>query len=506
MLMCLAEALLRIPDAETRDRLIRDKLGVGDWSRHLGHSGSLFVNASTLGLMLTGRFVRVDLGREGEIGTAPRAPRAAPRRAGGAPGDPPVDARARAATSSSARRSRRRSAARSEAEQQGLSLSPTTCSARRRARWPMPSATSAPTAPRSPRSPRRQQGDELMARPGISIKLSALHPRYELAQHRRLEAELLPRILALLVQARAGNIAVTIDAEESERLEPSLDLFERLAAAPELAGWDGLGLAVQAYQKRAIHVIAWLRGPRAARAPPHPGAPGQGRLLGQRDQARPGAGPRRLPGVHAQARDRRLLPRLRAAPARRRRGLLSAVRDPQRADARQHRRSSRASRARLRVPAPARHGRGALRGAADPRCAGRFPAASTRRSAATRTSCPTWSGACSRTAPTPPSSTASSTESVPLEQLVEDPALRLARSEPKPNPRIPLPASPLRRRATQLARRRSHRPGGARARWPSGWPPASREDRLARPGGGSGAGRAEARAMIPADRTRASAA
>jgi len=103
------------------------------------------------------------------------------------------------------------------------------------------------------------RGDELMARAGISIKLSALHPRYELAQHRRLGRELLPRALALLVQARAGNIAVTIDAEESERLEPSLDLFERLAAAPELAGWDGLGLAVQAYQKRAIHVIAWLQ-------------------------------------------------------------------------------------------------------------------------------------------------------------------------------------------------------------------------------------------------------
>jgi RHH-type proline utilization regulon transcriptional repressor/proline dehydrogenase/delta 1-pyrroline-5-carboxylate dehydrogenase len=102
------------------------------------------------------------------------------------------------------------------------------------------------------------RGGDLMARPGISIKLSALHPRYELAQHRRLEAELYPRALELLQGARAGNIAVTIDAEEADRLEPSLDLFERLAAAPELAGWDGLGLAVQAYQKRAIHVIVWL--------------------------------------------------------------------------------------------------------------------------------------------------------------------------------------------------------------------------------------------------------
>ncbi len=97
-----------------------------------------------------------------------------------------------------------------------------------------------------------------MARPSVSIKLSALHPRYELAQHRRLQAELLPRLLELLADARAGRITVTIDAEEADRLEPSLDLFEHLAAAPALGGWDGLGLAVQAYQKRAIHVIAWL--------------------------------------------------------------------------------------------------------------------------------------------------------------------------------------------------------------------------------------------------------
>ena len=102
------------------------------------------------------------------------------------------------------------------------------------------------------------RGDDLTARPGISIKLSALHPRYELAQHRRLDAELYPRVLDLLQRARAGDIAVTIDAEEADRLEPSLDLFERLAGAPEMAGWDGLGLAVQAYQKRAIHVIGWL--------------------------------------------------------------------------------------------------------------------------------------------------------------------------------------------------------------------------------------------------------
>ena len=103
------------------------------------------------------------------------------------------------------------------------------------------------------------RGEALMARPSISIKLSALHPRYEMAQYRRLPEELLPRLVDLAGRARAGNIAVTIDAEEADRLEPSLDLFERLLALPDFAGWDGLGLAVQAYQKRAIHVVAWLR-------------------------------------------------------------------------------------------------------------------------------------------------------------------------------------------------------------------------------------------------------
>ena len=96
------------------------------------------------------------------------------------------------------------------------------------------------------------------ARDGISIKLSALHPRYELAQHRRLPKELLPRLIDLLERARAGNIAITIDAEEADRLEPSLDLFEQLLMSRQLEGWDGIGLAVQAYQKRAVHVVAWL--------------------------------------------------------------------------------------------------------------------------------------------------------------------------------------------------------------------------------------------------------
>src|SRR2546430_5633106 len=94
--------------------------------------------------------------------------------------------------------------------------------------------------------------------PGISVKLSALHPRYEMAQHARVMHDLLPSLLGLAQHARDAGIAFTIDAEEADRLEVSLDLVEALALAPELAGWDGLGLAVQAYQKRALPLIDWL--------------------------------------------------------------------------------------------------------------------------------------------------------------------------------------------------------------------------------------------------------
>jgi RHH-type proline utilization regulon transcriptional repressor/proline dehydrogenase/delta 1-pyrroline-5-carboxylate dehydrogenase len=256
MLMCLAEALLRIPDADTADRLIRDKLSAGEWSRHLGRSGSLLVNASTWGLMLTGRFVRADLEQNADPGAW--LARLVHRL-----GEPVLRQALLQAMrvlgrhfvlgqtiEQAIRRAR-------EAETKGYRYS-----------YDMlgEAARTAADAEHYHGSYRdaiaaigaAAEGGNLMTRPGISIKLSALHPRYELAQHRRLHVELYPRVLELLQAARAGDIAVTIDAEEADRLEPSLDLFERLAAAPELAGWNGVGLAVQAYQKRAIHVISWL--------------------------------------------------------------------------------------------------------------------------------------------------------------------------------------------------------------------------------------------------------
>ena len=116
----------------------------------------------------------------------------------------------------------------------------------RSATWPRITTRSQQSAPRALD---REGGIE--ERPGLSIKLSALHPRYEIAQRERVLAELLPRLLELAGAAARAGIPVTIDAEESDRLTLSLELFERVAREPALAGWDGLGLAVQAYQKRA---------------------------------------------------------------------------------------------------------------------------------------------------------------------------------------------------------------------------------------------------------------
>jgi RHH-type transcriptional regulator, proline utilization regulon repressor / proline dehydrogenase / delta 1-pyrroline-5-carboxylate dehydrogenase len=255
MLMCLAEALLRIPDPETADRLIRDKLGSGDWAGHLGRSGSLLVNASTWGLMLTGRFVQVDLDEDAVGSRVTRLVRRV--------GEPVVRTALQQAMRVLGRhfvlgQTIEQAIARArEAERRGyrysydmLGEAARTMADAERYHRAYGHAIGAIVA--------AAEGDTLAARPGISIKLSALHPRYELAQHRRLPKELLPRLIDLLERARAGNITVTIDAEEADRLEPSLDLFEQLVRSRRFDGWNGLGLAVQAYQKRAIHVVAWL--------------------------------------------------------------------------------------------------------------------------------------------------------------------------------------------------------------------------------------------------------
>ncbi len=405
--MCLAEALLRIPDGETADRLIADKIPSGAWDEHLGDSESLLVNASTWGLMLTGRVVALDRNEVGEARSW----------YGGWPPNSASRWRARrssrpcasSATSSSwAVTSRPRWRARPARRNATIAI-PSTCSGEaaltradaERYREKYSAAIAAVGRAVEPR-------ESITARHSISIKLSALHPRYEFAQTQRVMRELYPVIEQLVREARDAGIGVTLDAEEADRLELSLLLVDKLLASDVTRGYAGFGLAVQAYQKRAHGPrIEWLLGAAQGHRPAHHAAAGEGRVLGQRDQARAGARPRGLSGVHAQAQYRCVLPGLRATARERRRAHLSTVRHAQCAHHRARGRSLRRRCQPLRVPAPAWHGRGAVRqrGA---RSLGQVPpAACTRPWVRTRTCCPTWCAACSRTAPTPRSSIAS---------------------------------------------------------------------------------------------------
>ena len=255
-LMCLAEALLRIPDAETVDRLIRDKIVGADWERHLGHSGSLFVNASTWALMLTGRLLRADTA-ESDLGHV--LTRFAARS-----GEPVLRQAVTAAMRILAgqfvmgrtieealdrARNAERHGYRHSYDMLGEAAHSAADAARYRAAYEGAIAAIGASAAGT---------GAIDAVPGISVKLSALHPRYEMAQRDRVLRELAPSLLALAQHAKAAGIGFTIDAEEADRLEVSLDLIEMLALAPGLAGWNGLGLAVQAYQKRALALIDWL--------------------------------------------------------------------------------------------------------------------------------------------------------------------------------------------------------------------------------------------------------
>ncbi|MBI5451217.1 MAG: bifunctional proline dehydrogenase/L-glutamate gamma-semialdehyde dehydrogenase PutA [Gammaproteobacteria bacterium] len=256
-LMCLAEALLRIPDTRTADRLIHDQLGPGDWSRHLGHSRSWLVNAASWGLLLTGRIVSLDDRQYAEPG---RFIGRLVARSG-----EPVLRRAL----QQAMQILGRQFVIGQTIDEAVQCSRHGAAARYRYSFDMlgEAALTADDAERYLAAYRQaitRLGTEavhyadLYHAPGISVKLSALHPRYEFAQAERLRRELLPRIIELCQQACAAGIALTLDAEESERLEPMLDVVAALIAEPSLRDWPGLGLAVQAYQKRAPAVIDYL--------------------------------------------------------------------------------------------------------------------------------------------------------------------------------------------------------------------------------------------------------
>lgn len=253
-LMCLAEALLRIPDDETRDALIRDKIAGGDWRSHLGDGRSLFVNAATWGLVVTGKLTSSV--NDSGLGAAltrliARAGEPVIRRG--------VDMAMRMmgeqfVTGETIEEAIRRS---KPLEARGFQysydmLGEAATTAADAARYLADYETAIHAIGKA------SAGRGVYGGPGISIKLSALHPRYSRAQADRVMTELLPRVKALAVLARGYDIGLNIDAEESDRLELSLDLLESLALDPDLAGWDGLGFVVQAYGKRCPFVIDWI--------------------------------------------------------------------------------------------------------------------------------------------------------------------------------------------------------------------------------------------------------
>ena len=253
-LMCLAEALLRIPDAATRDALIRDKLARGQWREHLGRSRSIFVNAAAWGLVVTGKLV--SLAEEKALSSA--LTRLLAR--GGEPlvrKGLDVAMRLLGETFVTGRTIKEALDRVRPLEQKGFRysfdmLGEAAMTAEDAARY-LADYEHAIHA-----IGRRDAGRGVVDGNGISVKLSALHPRYHWSQPDRVLAELLPRLLQLCRLAKRYDIGLNIDAEEADRLELSLDLLDAALADPELAGWDGLGFVVQAYQKRAPFVIDWL--------------------------------------------------------------------------------------------------------------------------------------------------------------------------------------------------------------------------------------------------------
>jgi len=260
-LMCLAEALLRIPDNATVDYLIKDKISQGNWEDHFKKSPSFFVNAATWSLMLTGKILDPKRWPEGKLkktlsqflnknskATIRQATRQAMKILGTqfVMGETISDALSRAEKS----------------EAQGYLYSydmlGEAAYTEQDAQHYLKTYELAIHAIGQKAQESKKLNKTMTQKPGISIKLSALHPRYELFKRERVLTELLSRTKSLCLLAKHYDISLTIDAEESERLELSLELIEKLALDPDLKSWQGLGLAVQAYQKRAFYVLDFL--------------------------------------------------------------------------------------------------------------------------------------------------------------------------------------------------------------------------------------------------------
>ena len=255
-LMCLAEALLRIPDKKTIDELIQDKIGNAKWEKHVNTSKSVFVNASTWGLLVTGKVITLPDSLESSwLKIITKLLKRA--------GEPLI-------------RQVMLQAMRILGEQ--FVLAETMENALNKTKNYTDYRFSYDILGEAVRTKRDAQvyyesyirgiqkisamksnTHSLFANPGMSIKLSALHPRYEFLQSEKIEKELFPLIKELCIQAKKANVILCIDAEEADRLEISLNIFEKLLLSTELKGWDGLGCAIQAYQKRAIKVIDYLK-------------------------------------------------------------------------------------------------------------------------------------------------------------------------------------------------------------------------------------------------------
>ncbi len=256
LLMCLAEALMRIPDSATADALIRDKLGVADWKSHLKNSDSVFVNASTWGLMLTGKVVGLS---EKES----QSPTRAVNRLVNKLSEPVIrQAMNQAMKIMGYQFVLGRNI--NEAQKNGRSMREKGYTYS----FDMLGEAALTTADANKYFKDYLMGIEAVGRenagsatgpaPSISIKLSALHPRYEVANRERVLTELHDTILQLLRRAVELDVPLTVDAEEMDRLELSLELFEKLYRNDVVKGWGKFGLVVQTYSKRALPVLTWL--------------------------------------------------------------------------------------------------------------------------------------------------------------------------------------------------------------------------------------------------------
>ena len=263
ILMCIAEALLRIPDSETADELIAEKIAGGDWQRHLGHSDSLFVNASTWALLLTGRVVKLKSARGSN-------PIDAIKRLVARSGEPVIRQAVRQAVKVLGdqfvlgRTIKDALVRAQDYEDKGYLFSYDMLGEGARTQTDADAyferyMTAIDAIGNAAGPFATMHVDALYRRPGLSVKLSALHPRFEPGKEHRLDEELTPRLLSLARAARSRGLSLTIDAEEQDRLDPALHHFAAAFTDPALDGWNGLGLAVQAYGKRAVPALRWLR-------------------------------------------------------------------------------------------------------------------------------------------------------------------------------------------------------------------------------------------------------